>query len=270
MEEVIETDEESTDLENQGTDDDSSNEEGTQQIEEIATELGWNGDFKGEKFVDAKEYILKGREIQNTMRDHIKDQKGQLDGLVSSVKELKIHNERVYKAEVTELKSQLTDLKAEKKEAIEEGDVDRVEALDDQIDEKKEAIKQPAATSNENPEFDSWVKDNDWYNSDPEMAKFADAIADNNVGAPFGRLSKLVTKKVKDMFPEKFNEGNSKENTKTPSPVEGATRKSNPDSKFTRANLTSGQKAIMNQFVKQGIMTEKQYIKDISVVEGAA
>lgn len=262
MEEVIEEQEESTDLEPQ----EPADEEKVSEVEEIATELGWNGDHKGENFVEAKEYILKGREIQNTMRDHIKDQKGQLSDLVSSVDELKTHNERVYKAEVKTLKSELSTLKQEKKEAIEEGDVDKVEALDDQIDEKKEAIKQPAAKSDSSPEFETWVKDNDWYNSDPEMAKFADTIADSNVGAPFGRLSAMVTSKVKAMFPDKFT--GAKKAT-TPSPVEPSTRKTIA-AKFTKANLTSGQRSIMNQFVKQGIMTEKQYIADIEKVEGAA
>ena len=234
-------------------------------LESIATELGWNPDFEGEGKVDAKTYLLRSREIQNTMRDHIKEQKSQLSNLAGSVEELKIHNERVYKAEVTRLKAELSSLKKEKREAIEDGDVDKVEELEGQIGEVEAAIVQPEKTSSKNTEFDAWVVDNKWYNEDPEMAAYADTIAIENKGAPFARVAALVESKVKVMFPEKFQAAT----PRTPSPVEGSRGKA-PTEKFSRANLTSDQINIMSQFVKQGIMTEKQYIADIAKLEGAA
>lgn len=242
-------------------------------IEVLAQELGWNPDYEGEGKVDAKTYILKSREIQNTMRDHIKDQKNQLGELNNSVEELKAHNERVYKAEVKRLKTELDSLKKEKRDAIEEGDVDRVEELDGQIDDLKESMAEPKEKQKEeaisNPEFDAWVAKNQWYNEDDEMAAFADSIAAENHGAPFKRVAALVDRKVREVFPDKF----SKETpatpaaSKTPSPVEkGGGKPQTP--KFTKADLTDEQKSIMNQFVRQGIMTEKQYIADIAKTEG--
>jgi hypothetical protein len=236
------------------------------EVETLAMELGWRpkGEFDGDEFVSAKDYILKSRDIQDTMRTHNKDLKRKLSELDSSVAELKSHNERVYKAEVSKLKSELKTLKKEKVEAISEGDVDRVDALDEQIDGVKEAIKEPPNKSASNPEFDEWVAENEWYKKDLEMAQYADVIADQHQGAPFGRMLKLVTAKVKEMYPEKF------EKTKQPpgSPVEGSTKRT-VTSKFTEADLTPAQKDIMNQFVRQGIMTKKQYIADIEKTQGA-
>jgi len=232
-------------------------------VEELAKELGWRDDFDGDEFVDAKSYILKGKDIQATMKNHIKEQKKQLTDLSGSVQQLQTHNEMVFKAEVKRLESELSTLKKEKKEAIEDGDVDKVDQLDEQIDGVKEAMIEPQKTSN--PDFDKWVAKNEWYTNDTEMAAYADTIADQNAGAPFSRVSVLVTRKVKEMYPDKF-EDNPKPKA---SPVEGATRKTTKV-KFTKADLTDEQRMIAKQFAQQGIMTESQYIKDIAKIQGAA
>jgi len=238
------------------------------EIESLATELGWRpkDEFSGDDFIDAATYIRKSRDIQDTMKSHIKEQKQQLSEMNSSVAELKAHNERVYKAEVARLKAEVETLKKEKRTAIEDGDITRVDELDEKIDGLKEAMVEPkpeTAKTTANPEFEDWVKDNNWYLKDPEMAAYADTIADKHTGAPFKRLAALVTNQVKEMFPDKFSVNRS---TPTAPSVEGAGRKTT--TKFTKADLTDSQKSIMKQFVRQGIMTEKQYIKDIMIAKG--
>lgn len=239
--------------------DEVTQDEKVNKVEDLAAEIGWRAD--GE--LDADAYILKSRDIQDTMRTHIKDQKKQLFDLGSSVKELKTHNERVYKAEVSKLKTELTTLKQEKKNAIEEGDVKKVEELDSQIDGVKDAMESPAEEDAGNLEFNDWAKDNIWFNKDKEMTAYANAIADQHQGAPFSRISALATKKVKEMFPDKFTT-----TRKESSPVEGSEKRT-ISTKFTKADLTQGQRGIMSQFVKQGIMTEKAYLADIAKTQGA-
>jgi len=229
------------------------------EIESLATEIGWRPD--GE--LDAKSYILKSRDIQDTMRDHIKTQKKQLGELGSSVAELKVHNERVYKAELKRKDAEISALKKERKEAIEDGDSDKVDELDEQIDGLKEEMVRPAPTPS-NSEYDKWVAKNTWYTDDPDMKELADEIADENVGAPFKTVARLVELEVKRKFPDKFTP-----KSIPASPVEGAGKRI-ASAKFTKADLSDSQKSIMNQFVKQGIMTEKQYIQDISIQQGAA
>jgi len=244
------------------------------EIEELAGEIGWRPD--GE--LSAKDFILKSRDIQDTMRTHIQDQKKQLSELGSSVAELKIHNERVYKAEVSRLKGELDTLKKEKRLAIEDGDADKVDELDEQIDGLKEAMAapKPEAQSGDNSAFDAWIVNNSWYDSDPEMAQYADAIADQNPGAPYERVLSLAERKVKEMFPDRFEgevstptPGSPKSKAKpAASPVEPGGRRA-AGAKFTKADLSADQLNIMSQFVRQGIMTEKQYIADIAKTQGA-
>lgn len=250
---------------------------GDNKVETLAKEMGWQPkeDFKGDEanYVDAESFIKKGQDIQDSMRKSLKDQKRQLSEMSSSLTELKSHNERVYKAEVGRLKKELAELTDQKKLAIQDGNVEKVGELDDQIDTVKESIAAPEKTdsgekaSSSPGDFEEWAADNKWYDDDIEMTSYADTLAAKHEGAPFKRIAALVTKQVKEMFPDRFpapaSTTTTTQNTNIPqSRVEGAGKKTTT-TKFTEADLTDSQKSIMAQFAKQGIMTKKQYIEDI-------
>lgn len=251
------------------------------EIAELATQLGWNKDYDGDDAVDATTYILRSKDIQKSMSKHNKDLKDQLQALNGSVEALKQHNDSVYKAELKRLEGEVAALKKERREAIELADVDKVEELDKQIDEIQKDINKPKETDKqkttdiENPIYDAWIVDNKWYLEDDEMAKFADSVAEQYVGAPPERLYKLVRKKVQEVFPEKFespkteskkDSGSVKSPIGPKSPVERSSAKGS-NATFTKADLTSDQVQIMNQFVRSGIMTEDQYINDIAKMQ---
>lgn len=254
---------------------DASQDETPDSIEALASEIGWRPDGA----LSAKEFILKSRDIQDTMRTHIQDQKKQLSELGMSVAELKAHNERVYKAEVSKLTAELADLKKEKRAAIEDGDADKVDELDTKISGVQEAIAAPKPESKpaaeDNPALTKWLQENPWYDTDPEMATFADAVAAQNPGAPYERVLKLASLKAREMFPDKFAHSGTPPAANTPpskirtpaSPVEGAGRRA-AATPFTKADLTPDQINIMNQFVRQNIMTEQAYIADIAKTQG--
>lgn len=255
-----------------------------QTIEELASQLGWKPNHTGENYVDASTFILRSKEIQDSMKDHNKDLKNQLTTIQGSVDALKEHNERVYKADVTRMQGEIDRLRKEKKAAIEMADVDKVDELEQEISGIEKNLntppKQQPAT---NPIYDDWVKDNDWYLTNNEMATYADQVAQQYAGAPLERLYPLVRNKVAEVFPEHFEPAakttpgtlaDPEGKTKPPkavgpaSPVEGG-KKSGQSNNFSKADLTSDQQAIMNQFVKSGIMTEDQYVKDIAKLQEA-
>jgi len=245
-------------------------------VKELATQLGWREDHQGEDAVDAKTYILKSKDIQKSMSQHNKDLKEQLEALNGSVSALKAHNESVYKAEVKKLESEIISLKKERKEAIELADVDKVEELDQQIAERQKDIDSPKSPDKQvnktpvNPVYDAWIVDNQWYLEDDDMAKFADTVAQQYAGAPLERVYTLVRNKVQEVFPDKFESTKPVEVIKSPigprSPVERSSAKGN-NASFTKADLTSDQIQIMNQFVRSNIMTEEQYINDIAKMQ---
>lgn len=253
-------------------------------IEELATQIGWRPNHQGENFIDAATYILNSRKIQDTMKDHNKDLKSQLSNLKGSIDALKDHNERVYQADVRRLKSELDVLKKQKRAAVELADVAKVDELDNQIENiqkdlntpiPKEKISEPSSNS----VFDEWIKDNQWYLTDKDMATYAETVAQQYKGAPVDRIYAIVRQKVSEVFPEKFETPKSKVDPIVTqpkvdkaigpaSPVE-APKNAGITPKFTKANLTMDQINIMNQFVKSKIMTEEQYINDIAKLQEA-
>ena len=245
----------------------------------MAEQLGWRKDHEGDDAVDAATYILRSREIQDTMRDHNKDLKNQLSTIQGSVEALKQHNEKVYKAEVKRMQGEIAELKKQKKAAVELADVEKVDEIDQKIEEIQDDIKEEGSkdksTDVVNPVYDEWIKDNEWYLTDNEMAAYADTVAQQYQGAPLDRVYNLVRQKVAEVWPEKFAKATpeSKETPKAkpapkaaPNPVEAGTQRSSSDA-FTAADLTPEQQTIMKQFVASGIMTEEQYVKDIAKLQ---
>jgi len=249
-------------------------------VEELAAQLGWRADHVGEDAVDAVTYILRSKDIQKAMSKHNKDLKENLSAVQASVNALKEHNEKVYQTEVKKLTAEIETLKKERKSAIELADVDKVEELDAQIEAKKNDLAAPKINASsksgavENPVYDEWIQDNEWYLEDNEMAQFADSVAQNYVGAPLPRIYALVRQKVQEVFPEKFTTAKSGTvaNVVTKpigpvSPVDKGSNNKGSSTSFSKADLTPDQVSIMNQFVRGGIMTEEQYIKDIASMQ---
>jgi len=249
-------------------------------VEELAAQLGWRADHVGEDAVDAVTYILRSKDIQKAMSKHNKDLKENLSAVQASVNALKEHNEKVYQTEVKKLTAEIESLKKERKSAIELADVDKVEELDAQIEAKKNDLAAPKINDSsksgavENPVYDEWIQDNQWYLEDNEMAQFADSVAQNYVGAPLPRIYALVRQKVQEVFPEKFasvKPGTVANVATKPigpvSPVDKGSNNKGASTSFSKADLTPDQVSIMNQFVRGGIMTEEQYIKDIASMQ---
>ena len=242
-------------------------------VEDLAIKIGWNPNYKGENSIDATTYILKSREIQDTMHDQNTGLKDQLTNMQGSVDALKEHNERVYKSDVRKMQGEIETLKNEKRAAVELADVGKVDAIDKQIDDLEKDLTVPTTkpTETTNPVYADWVKDNQWYLTEPEMATYAESVAQQYQGAPLERIYSLIRQRVAEVFPDKFESPASAKAAKPvgpSSPVEAPTN-SGPTPTFTSANLTPDQTAIMNQFVKTGVMTEKQYINDIANMQEA-
>jgi len=236
-----------------------------QAVKELAKALGWNENFEDnpDKFVDAATYIMRSKDINTGLRKQIKE-------ITNVVSELKVHNERVFKAEVQRLTAELVELKAQRKTAIEDGDVDRVEKIESQIDDIKEKTvgHQEAAPVVTNTVFEEWVEDNQWYRSDEDMRKFADKAGLEYEGLPLDRILKLVRKDIEAEFPQKFGKQGKAVGVPSTRPVassvESGSKRISPN-KTTRSesDLSSAQKNIMNQFVRHGVMTKAEYISDL-------
>lgn len=238
-------------------------------IETRAMEMGWKPkeQFSGNEddFIDAKEFVRR-----QPLFDKIEAQSKQLKTLTRTLNELKEHYTKVNEAAYDRA---IAVMRAERKEALSAGDGDRFEQLDDQIKEAEEqkreldALRTTTPVEPEvHPEFVSWKTRNKWYDSVGYMRVFADQVGVrlHQQGLEPAAVLAEVEKAVKKEFPDKFKNPN--KDTAPNLEKGGNSTKGGKES----VELTDVERKIMNDFVRQNIMTKEEYIKSLKSVKGRA
>lgn len=273
-ENIAETSEEVQSVDKQESSGEQSQESTTAQltaVEQKALEMGWRpkSEFEGDEddFIDAQEFVRRKPLFEKI--DHVGKE---LRETRKALKALQEHHQKVKEAEY---QNALKQLRADKKQALEEGDADRLIEIDEQIAEAKAAdvavrtqIQQEA--SKPHPNFVAWVQKNQWYQSDVELRSVADQIgtayAAKNPETNPDDVLKYVEQRIKKLYPENFRNPN----RERPSAVEGRTQTQAHEKKdgISDYPLTDEERKVMNTFVRQGIMTKEEYIKDLKAVKG--
>lgn len=238
--------------------------------EEIAKEQGWKpkDEFQGDpnKWRPAKEYVDRGELFSK------------IDSLGRELKETKkaltMLQEHHSKVRETDYKKALTELKTLQKKHLEEGNSDgyleTTELLNDIKAEQKtrEVVSQytqQQPPQQEHPTFINWLKENNWYQKNEEMRQFADAV-----GTGYAKLYpnidpedvlKYVTTQVKQRYKDSFvNPNRNKPGLVGTSDTVGEIK--------STFQLTDEEKKVMNTFIRQGIMTKDEYIKELKASKG--
>jgi hypothetical protein len=250
-------------------------------VEDIAKDLGWKSqdEFQGndETYVDPATYIRRSKDIQQSMSQHLKDNRRKMDQMERGISDLHNHYEQVSKAQIAKQQKEIVRLRKEKREAIEEGDADRVDEIESEMLDKYDSMDasqpipaMPEPDPRDVDEFDGWRSKNDWYkvkggDGDQDMTAYADKLANlpEYDALPYQRKLATVTELVKKAFPDKFQ--GTAQSRPTSNSVE-APRGAPGKRVFSKRDLSSDQQSIMSNFVKRGIMTEKQYIADLAEI----
>ncbi|MDE3022466.1 MAG: hypothetical protein KGI54_11475 [Pseudomonadota bacterium] len=235
-------------------------------IELRAMESGWvpEDQWQGdpELWRPAKEYVDRGELFKK-----IDDQNRTIKDFKRALDDLKGHHAKVRE---TEYARALVALKEQKKTALEDGDAAGVIKIDDQIDLVKEEQKrlampqQTQQTSEAAPEFTNWVARNKWYDTSEPMRAYADSLGRKlaAAGTSTEEVLREVERQVKQEFPHKFVNPNRGK----PGAVEGSSPKGGKAG--DNFALSDDERRVMQRFVRSGVMTEAQYIKDLKSVRG--
>ncbi len=239
------------------------------EVEQKALEMGWRpkDQFDGDEadFIDAKEFI--GRK---PLYDKIAQQSKQIKNVTAAVEALRVHYTKVRETAVNDA---IRALREEKKRAIADGDGELVDAIEQRIDDAKQEvadIKRAAETpivedvQQVHPEFASWQAQNKWYVEGPQyMRDFADAQGKrlHSQGLSPSEVLKEVAKLTRQEFPHKFTNPN-----KADAPAVGSAKAGGRSPKVNDYQLSEQELAIMNKFVRQGIMTKEEYIADLKEI----
>jgi len=234
-------------------------------VEEQALDSGWvpKDQYKGEehKWVDAGEFLRRGELFKK-----IEDQSKQLKDVRNALNEMKKLHSQVREVEY---KRALDALRVQKKQALLDGDADAVIEVDERIDMVKDEVAQlkaePAIQEPQiHPEFETWVSQNNWYQTSTPMRAFADALGKDlaSAGNSPAEVLRKVAAEVRKEFPHKF----SNPNRDKPGAVE--TSRNTGSSNSSKFVMSDDERRVMNTFVRTGALTEKEYIEQLKKVRG--
>ncbi len=243
-------------------------------VEDRARELGWKPaeEFDGpeEKWVEADEFVRRQplfEKIESEKKARVALEKA-LELNNKAMRELGEHSKRQAEAGY---KRALRELKAERRAALEDGQIVLADEIQERIDELK-----PEETP-EVPEFnpgkqrlDQWMSENKWYTQDVEMREVADGVAKAHFargGSPEG-VFEVIEARIKKLYPDQF--GTKETTTRNPNkddapPVARSSvgvRGKSPNSTF---RPTEEQRRFAKVFVGQGLYkSEAEYYKELS------
>lgn len=209
----------------------------------------------------AKEFVERGELYKS-----IHTTKKELKQTQAALTALQRHHQFVFEKAYTQA---LRDLRAEKRLAMREGDFERLEEIETEIEQLTDnhvqerqalAATQAAAQAQHIPEFEMFTQRNPWYLSDKQLRDEADAIGFIylNNGGDKSTLLQHVEKEVKRKFPEKFGVKRA-----APNAVAAVSRGGRSTSKAMDIDLSDDERRVMKTFVDMGIMSEADYIKEL-------
>jgi hypothetical protein len=233
-------------------------------VEEKARLKGWKPkeEFDGdhEDWIDANEFIKR-----EPLFDKIRNQSKEIKEMRKTVEAMANHFQKATKVAVDKA---ISELKSQRKEAIELGNVEAVEDIDKQIEEHKISVQDAPKTPSVPKEIIDWVSENKWFDSNKEMREFALAYQEtqmrNNPGIDLEIALGKTTTAVRRAFPEEFENKRKSE----PPPVEGTgTKGSTGNGKYTVDRLTSEQKLVYKQMVQQfKQLSHEEYFKSLEEI----
>lgn len=263
-----------------------TNNEVSHEVVKEAESQGWvpKERFRGNEsdWVDADTFVKRGREILPILRKNnenlVKDlqaTKEQLKEFREAAEEFKKFQKEAYERKASEYEDRIREIKESRAQAISDGDGQKVNALDDALDQAKEDLKEakqavieadtvktpePAPQAME-PELQSWLDGNTWFGQDKRMTSIANGIGDS-IRLEFPMLKgKAFLDKLDEVlaeeFPNKFGEKRS-----PASRVESGSGRQGRGSSNAQSydNLPADAKAACDKFVKQKLMTKEEYV----------
>jgi hypothetical protein len=240
-----------------------------------ATEMGWapKDKWRGDPnaWIDAAEFAKRGdfvlpivKKERDELREETRALKAQMAELTRSTQEVvKWQREQAAARALREKNGLISD----RKEALEAGDMDRVNEIDMQladVRDKERTAATPAAKPQDTESarvFADFLQDNPWVKTDVDLQE-AMTIESTNLRAAGTTKSgraflDAVADRVKRMYPDKFRPQRRAQMNETDTMHGDA---SNGGVMRTFSNLKSDRQALAKKWNEQGVLTIKEYL----------
>lgn len=252
-------------------------------VEDQARALGWKpeDEFTGDKakWTDAAKFVEVHGRNNGALRKALDRQADELADLRRQMQGMDAAHKKIFalqiKKQKDEFDGQVAFLKAQKREALRQGEHETASDLDEQLDSLRERgpdlPETPTAqTSNVTPGLPThwrnnkvlsdWADRNAWFDKDEDLSTYAGGIGQQlraqNPAMPFDTLLEEVTTRVHKAFPHKFA-------ATRRNPVEASTPGgAGSGTGKTYASLPRDAKAACDEAVSEGNgMTQKLWVE---------
>lgn len=232
-----------------------------------ARENGWKPkdlfDGDSEAFVEAEEFIKRAPLIKK-----LSNQRKQIKELQTTVAGMAKH----YHSNIEAAKRKaIAELTADRTQAIEIGDVNKVNAIEQEIHNinQVQAPEVPKATLP--TEIEDFISDNSgWWGIDAAMTEEAIALNETYLRNNPGKLKESLidtARKLSILYPGKIGRKFAPPSRNNPPSVDISSEGSGNSGAFDEKNLTKEEKHMYNQFVKvHKIMTKEEYFESLKEV----
>ena len=258
------------------------------EVQHEAESQGWvpKERFRGNEsdWVDADTFVKRGREILPILRKNnenlIKDlqaTKDQLKEFREAAEEFKKFQRESYERKAQEYESQIQEIKESRAQAISDGDGQKVNALDDALDQAKENFKEAKQSVKDvvsakdpeptpeaiDPGLQAWLDRNTWFGQDKRLTGMVNGIGES-LRLEFPLLKgQAFLDKLDEVLAEEFPNKFGKKQSPSSRVESGSGRQSRSGGNAqSYDNLPSEAKLACDRFVKQKLMTREQYVAD--------
>lgn len=269
--------------------DTSNNDDAGSEVQHEAESQGWvpKERYRGNEsdWVDAETFVKRGREILPILRKNnenlVKDlnqTKEELKQFREAAEEFKKFQRESYERKTADYERRIQEIKESRAQAISDGDGQKVNALDDALDEAKEDLKEakqavkdvvsvseaPTPTSID-PNLQTWLDKNTWFGEDRRMTSIANGIGESLRLEFPGLKGQAFLEKLDEVLTDEFpNRFGNKTKGSTSSRVESGSGRQGRGNRNAQSydNLPADAKSACDRFVKQKLMTREQYVAD--------
>ena len=258
------------------------------EVRHEAESQGWvpKERFRGNEsdWVDADTFVKRGREILPILRKNnenlIKDlqaTKDQLKEFREAAEEFKKFQRESYERKAQEYEGQIREIKESRAQAISDGDGQKVNALDDALDQAKENFKEAKQSVKDvvsakdpeptpeaiDPGLQAWLDRNTWFGQDKRLTAMVNGVGES-LRLEFPLLKgQAFLDKLDEVLAEEFPNKFGKKQSPSSRVESGSGRQSRSGGNAqSYDNLPSEAKSACDRFVKQKLMTREQYVAD--------
>lgn len=232
--------------------------------------------YKGDpkKWVDAGTFLDRGERFNKNLQREVESLKSELASFKGTAAKFQKFHEETVERKNGEIKEAISALRVQRAQALSDGDAqlsveleDRIDLLKDQQKEVKEieTAAPPPPDPKDNVVLQEWIEDgNPWFQDEPKMRDYALELGTQMRKAGDTRQGRVfldsVTEQMQKDFPRYFRQKTGRQ---------GASAVDNGDAgggagsarSHSARDLPSEDRALMREFIKQGVTTEEKFLK---------